>query len=287
MKKSTHSKIKNTAILFELLTRQVAADTMKGVEKSPALNIIREFFKADNILAKELVLYQTLINERLNSESKANYLINTVLKLRSKLNPKQLGEVKYKLISEIKKHYSIQEFFKTNLNDYKVYASVYRVFEGISVAKVSEVVNSRFTIVEHITKKQQVKLLEESDNTIEAYTKQDEEVRLLAYKLMIDKFNEKYQNVLSDKQKNILKEYINNVSNTQSLKNFVVKEGKLLQTEIKTLNKKVKDKITNIKLNEVCNMLDKFEKTRNIKDTHVLSLLLYHELLKELKNVKN
>lgn len=287
MKKSTHSKIKNTAILFELLTRQVAADTMKGVEKSPALSIIREFFKADNILAKELVLYQTLVNERLNSESKANYLINTVLKLRNKLSAKELKETKYKLISEIKKHYDIQEFFKTNLNDYKVYASVYRVFEGVSVAKVSEVVSSRFTIVEHITKKQQVKLLEESDSVVETYAKQDEEIRLLAYKLMIDKFNEKYQNVLSDKQKNILKEYINNVSNTHSLKNFVVGEGRTLQTEIKTLNKKVKDKITNIKLNEVCNMLDRLEKTKTIKDTHVLSLLLYHELIKELKNVKN
>lgn len=286
MKKSTHSKIKNTAILFELLTRQVAADTMKGVEKSPALTIIREFFKADSVLAKELVLYQTLINERLANESKANYLIDNVLKIRNKINAKRLGEAKYKLISEIKKHYNVQDFFKTNLNEYKIYASIYRVFEGISVTKVAEVVKSRFTIVEHITKKH-TKLVEEVDPVVTAYTKQDEEIRLLAYKLMIDKFNEKYQNVLSEKQKNILKEYINNVSNTESLKTFVVKEGKVLEKEIKKLNKDIKDKVTSIKLNEVCNMLNNFEKTRTIKDTHVLSLLLYHELVKELKNVKN
>jgi len=285
MKKSTHSKIKNTAILFELLTRQVAADTMKGVEKSPALTIIREFFKSDSVLAKELVLYQTLVNERLNTESKANYLINTVVKLRNKINTKQLQEAKYKVISEIKKHYTVEGFFKTNLNDYKVYASIYRIFEGVSISKVAEVVNSRYTIVEHLTKKPQNKIVEGIDSNSE-YIKQDEEVRLLAYKLMIDKFNEKYQNALSPKQKNVLKEYINNVSNTENLKKFVVQEGLALQKDIKKLTKGVSDRVTVIKLNEVNNMLGKFTKIKSVKDTHVLSLLLYHELVKELKNTK-
>ena len=77
MKKSTHSKIKNTAILFELLSRQVAADTISGVEASPALSIIKEFFKADSALAKELMLYQTLLKEKYNNTEKANYLLNT------------------------------------------------------------------------------------------------------------------------------------------------------------------------------------------------------------------
>lgn len=282
MKKSTHSKIKNTAILFELLTRQVAADTMKGVENSPALSIIKEYFKADSILAKELMLYQTLVNEKLNNTEKANYLLNTVIKLRNKLNTESLRDQKYKLIREVKKHYELKDFFKTNLSEYKMYASIYRIFEGVSVSRVSEVVNSRYTIIEHITRKQKVRVAE---NISEEYSKQDEEIRLLAYKLMIDKFNEKYDN-LSAKQKNILKEYINNVSNTVGLKNFVIKESKDIKTSIKKLSKNVDDKITTIKLNEVCNMLDKLEKMKSVKEDHVLSLLLYHELVKELKNAK-
>ena len=221
MKKSTHSKIKNTAILFELLTRQVAADTIKGVEKSPALNIIKNYFKAESALAKELVLYQTLVNEKYNSADKANYLLNTVLKLRNKLDANQLKNDKYNLIKEVKKHYDLKDFFKTNLNDYKVYASVYRVFEGVSVSKVGEVVKSRFTIVEHITRKTQ-NSSDLAESVTREYLKQDEEVRLLAYKLMIDKFNEKYVD-LSAKQKSILKEYINNVSNTVGLKELVFK----------------------------------------------------------------
>ena len=283
MKKSTHSKIKNTAILFELLSRQVAADTISGVEASPALTIIKEFFKADSALAKELMLYQTLLKEKYNNSEKANYLLNTVIKLRNKLNSNQLKEQKYKLIREIKKHYNLTNFFKTNLSEYKIYASTYRVFEGVSVAKVSEVVQSRYTILEHLFRKPKSKINEEKGT--ENYLAQDSEIRLLAYKLMIDKFNEKYVD-LSIKQKNILKEYINNISNTTALRDFILLESKSLNISIKKVLPKVQDKITTIKLNEVCNMLTKLEKVKTIKEEHVLSLLLYHELLKELKNVK-
>ena len=285
MKKSTHSKIKNTAILFELLSRQVAADTIKGVEKSPALSIIKEFFKADSVLAKELMLYQTLLNEKYSNTEKANYLLNTVIKLRNKLDANQLREQKYNLIREIKKYYDLTNFFKTNISEYKIYASTYRVFEGVSVAKVSEVVQSRYTILEHLVRKSKNKLSEGKTTVADDYLNQDSEIRLLAYKLMIDKFNEKYVD-LSIKQKSILKEYINNISNTTALKDFVLLEGKLLNASIKKTLPKIKDKITTIKLNEVCNMLVKLEKVKTIKEDHVLSLLLYHELLKELKNVK-
>jgi len=283
MKKSTHSKIKNTAILFELLTRQVAADTIKGIDKSPALAIIKEYFKSNSVVAKELVLYQTLVNEKFTNNDKAAYLVNTVVKLRNKLDTRVLRDMKYSLIREIKNHYDLGDFFKTNLTDYKLYASIYRVFEGVTVSRASEVVNSRFTIIEHLTRKKSNQL-QESNNPVGDYLKQDEEIRLLAYKLMIDKFNEKYAN-LSAKQRSILKEYINNISNTVSLKEFATNEARMLQAQLKKQLPKVLDKITKIKLNEVVNMLDSFPKMRTIKEEHILSLLLYYELIKELKNV--
>lgn len=282
MKKSTHSKFKNTAILFELLTRQVAADTMRGVDNSPALKMIKEYFKANSSLAKELTLYQTLINERYSSNQKANYLVNTVVKLRNKLDNVQLKKEKYALISEIKKHYELSDFFKTVIKDYKLYASVYRVFEGVTISRAAEVVKSRFVIVEHLTRKSSN--TSEDGGLVESYLKQDEEVRLLAYKLMLDKFNEKYAS-LSARQRNVLKEYINNVSNTTTLKAFATGEARWIKAKIVSYLPKVNDRVTSIKLNEVCNLLKRYDNIRNIKEEHVLSLLLYHELLKELKNV--
>lgn len=283
MKKSSHSKLKNTAILFELLTRQVAADTMRGVENSPALGIIKEFFRADSQLAKELTLYHTLVNEKFNRADKAEYLVNTVIKLRGKLKKEALQKQKYALIREVKKHYLLEDFFKTTIKDYKLYASIYRIFEGITISKAADVVRSRFVVVEHLTRNKQQN--QEENQITETYIKQDEEVRLLAYKLMIDKFNAKYAN-LSPRQRNVLKEYINNVSNTTNLRQFVITESQQIKAAIEKLSEKVADQITTIKLKEVCNLLDRYSKAKIVKEEHVLSLLLYYELIKELKNVK-
>lgn len=283
MKKSTHSKIKNTVILFELLSRQIAADTIQGKENSPAINIIKKFFNSSSDLSKELTLYQTLINESYKTAGKANYLISAVLSARKKLNGKQLKEQKYNLIKEIKTHYNLEDFFKTPISEYKLYASIYRVFEGANIVNPTELVNSRYTIVEHITNNKKPKQTQNSDQLIiNEYTKQEESVRLLAYRLLVDKFNEKYS-VLSDNQKGVLKEYINNVSNTTTLKKYVLEEADSLKHQLQKQSKLTKDKVLRIKLNEVVNLLGKFNKVKSITENHILSLLLYYELQKELQ----
>ncbi len=166
-----------------------------------------------------------------------------------------------------------------------MYASIYRVFEGTTISRLSEVVQSRFTLVEHLTRKKTQNSNQAVSEIVESYLKQDKEIRILAYKLMIDKFNERYAG-LSTKQKSLLKEYINNVSNTEDLKKILVAESEGIQRQIEKFKLKIKDKVTLIKLNEVTTMLDRFKKIKTIKEDHILSLLLYHELLKELKNVK-
>ncbi len=283
MKKSSHNKIKNTIILFELLTRQVTSDTMKGVDKSPALAILKNHFKPTTYLGKELVMYQTLVNESYKSEAKANMLINTVLGVRKKLKAEELKKAKYELIREIKKHYDLVEFFNTKIQNYKLFASVYRLFEGVSVARSTELVDSRFTVLENITRTKKKAGLDKMANLLSEYRKQDEDVRLLAYQLMVDKFNSKYAD-LSAKQQNILKEYIYNVSNTESLRDFVLREAYALKLELQKASKHVNDKVIKIKLAEAIVLMKKYEKTKTIKEENVLSLLLYHELLKELKH---
>jgi hypothetical protein len=109
-------------------------------------------------------------------------------------------------------------------------------------------VDCRFTIVEHITSSKKPKSqVDPTRELISEYAKQDEDVRLLAYRLLVDKFNEKYK-TLSQRQKNILKEYINNVSNTVTLKTYVLKEADLLKKTLSQEAARVSDKVTRIKL---------------------------------------
>jgi hypothetical protein len=283
MKSFKHSKFKNTGILFELLVRQVASDTLNNVD-SKAVGIIKKFFTNSSVLSKELKLYQTLVKERVIKESKASALIDAVLEAHSRLNKSSLNKQKYNLIKEIRNTFSVEDFFKSKVNNYKTLASIYNIFEHTVADNPAEYVNNKYTLLEHLTSKalNQVKLSESYE--INNFIKQDKEIRLLSYKILVDKFNTKYS-TLDKNQKNILREYINSVTDGTNLKDFVIDESTKLKKNIKQHSTSVKDKVTKIKLSEVTNMLDNLCNAKIVTDSHILTLMRYHELIKELKKL--
>ena len=281
MKNLKQSKFKNTGVLFELLVRQVASDTLNNSD-SKAIPLIKKYFAKSTELAKELNLYQTLVKEKFSKEDKANSLIEAVLVAKSQLNQTILSRQKYNLIKEIKNNYVLEDFFKSKVNSYKTLAAIFKLFEYTIADNPVESVNNRYTLVEHITRNEVKKLTEL--NEMSAFVKQDKEVRLLSYKILVDKFNEKYSD-LNEGQKNLLRQYINSVSEGIELKEFINKEVSKLQKELKSLSTKIDDKVVKIKLSEVTNLLNEITAAKAVKDNHVLNMLRYHELIKELKKV--
>ena len=81
--KIKHSKYKNTGILFELLVRQITADTLKGSD-SPAIDLLKNYFVKTS-LGREYKLYESIIKSKVISEGKANSLISTILENSRKL----------------------------------------------------------------------------------------------------------------------------------------------------------------------------------------------------------
>ena len=210
-----HSKVKNTGILFELLVRQITTDTLNGIDKSPAIGIIKEYFGKSTTLKKELHLYQTLVNEKQKTENKAERFVDVVLKERAKLSPTNLRREKYNLIREIKNSYNIEEFFKAKISKYKQNASIYTLFESSnskSFANPKIMLQSRANIVEHVCRT--LDSVSHVDRVVEAFREEDKDLRILAYKVLVDKFNQKYSK-LSESQASILREYINNISKCQ------------------------------------------------------------------------
>ena len=276
-----HQKIKNTAILFELLSRQITVDVLAGNSNSNAIAIVKEFFGKTTKLGKENRLYQILLNEKYKSENKANHLIDEVLKSRKKISSGLLKREKYNLIKEIKKHYPLEEFFRTKLSNYKLLASIYNIMEGKN--DPSKNVRSRYTIVENITQKQS-KNIKKQETLITEYGKQEKDLRLLVYKTLIDRFNEKYSS-LNAVQKKLLKEYIYNMSNTNKLSEYMELQSNKVKKQLQKLIAGVSDKVTKIKLKETINQIDKLTHGKVIKDNHVISLMRYYELVKEIKKV--
>jgi len=278
-----HSKIRNTGILFELLTRQITVDVLNNNKSAEAANILKTFFNKNTQLGKEYDFYRVLATENYKSETKANHLVDAVVKAHQKLNSSSLKREKYNLIKEIKKNYEINDFFMARISNYKVSASIYKLFENNNSDKPATKTQNRFTIVEHITRKNISTKVKEKE-LVEGYRKQEKDLRLLAYGILVEKFNKKYSS-LSAEQRKLLKEYINNISNTNSLKEFIESETVKVKKKLQAILPTVDDKITKIKLNEAVNQADTLMKGRIVEDKQVVTLMRYYELVKELKNV--
>ena len=280
-----HSKIKNTGILFELISRQITVDVMNGDDKSKSVEMLKKFFNEGTELGKENQLYQVLLKENYNSSHKAEKLVDAVLKAREKLQNKKLRTEKYNLIKEIKKNYVVEDFFRARIPNYKVYASIYKKFlvETTTVFNPTEEVESTFSIIEHITRNR-VKTKSTDSKTITEFKNEDKDTRLLSYQLMVDNFNGKYKK-LNSMQRNLLKEYINNISNTNSLREFIDGEVKKVKEILTKILPRVDDEITKIKLTEAIKQADGIKKGKIVKDKQVVSLMRYYELIKELHNV--
>ena len=284
-KKLKHSKIKNTGILFELLTRQITADVLNGKD-SKAVGLVKKFFNEDAPLGKELQLYRLLSEKHYESEHKANELLEVVLQSSKKITNSQLRNEKYNLIKQIKETYTTNDFFNGRIPNYKLFASIYSIFHNETsndTFNPEQVLNSRFTVLEHITKKTLSRKNDEN-KVIKEYSKKDKDLRLLTYKILVDKFNTKYKE-LDESQKQLLKNFINNVSNTNKMREFVDTEVQIVKEKLNRHLPKVKDKVTKIKLSEAIKQIVNLTKGRVIEEKQVLTLMRYYELVKEIKNV--
>lgn len=284
-----HNKLRNTGILFELLARQITSDVMENKKDSVAVKLMREFFSPKKELGKELMLYRAFFNVQNLSEQKAFQLLQLVTEQRKRLNQDTLNTQKYHLIKEIKKNFDLKEFFSARIPSYKIYASIFKNFDAAihgldTVTTIEEVANSQFTIVEHLSGKTVNKQIKENAELANIVRNQEDDIRFLAYKILIERFNEKYKG-LDDAQKKLLQEYIYNISNTSKLKTYAQTESERLSNEITRLSRGVSDKVVRIKLMEVVSQLNKIKTVNVIKENHMTALLIGYEILKELKSL--
>jgi hypothetical protein len=286
MKKIKHSKVKNTGVLFELLVRQITLEVLNGDKTENAKNIVKEFFASGTELNKELRLYDLLLKEKYNSESKAEMFVDTVSQAHSKLNEGKLAKEKYNLIKQINEKFELEQFLSSPITNYKVLASIYKVFESKKSENydIKDIFNSKVTLIENIIARPSIKTNKVEDTKlIESYKQQDKDLRLLTYKILVETFNKKYTN-LDSKQKNLLKEYINNISNTSKFKDYLSVELPNIVSELKSIKAKIEDKVTTIKLSETISVLEKMKMGKSVSDNQVSSIMLSYELIKELKS---
>ena len=284
-KKAKHSKFKNAGILFELLTRQITADILAGRDESFTKNLMFKYFHESKELGKEAQLYNFVLQQTSKDTNAAERILNVVLQTRSKLDERELNKQKYNVIKEIKEKYNIDEFLKNKIPNYKLYASIYKLFENQAEQEVkfdvSELLESREYIVENLTKEKK-----SDEESLDVYGSQSAEVRLLAYKFLIENFNTKYSNLLPA-QKKLLKEYITNISNSSKFTKFVNEEYKRVSIILKENLQTINSDIVKIKITEVVNQFSNKNVVGVVKENQLTSLLNAYELVEEIEKIKN
>lgn len=280
-----HSKYKNTGLIYELLVKQIAADTLSKRE-SPALSVLRKFYTGNTTLVKEFKLYDFILKNKGVGSKKAESVLSTIVEISRKLDANSLKKQKYELIKELKSHYDLEEFFSIKVESYKPLAALYCLMEAQATSGLVDLdifVDNKATILEHLT---QSKLSNKAvaETLIEEYSKYDKDLRLLTYKILLEKFNDQYKDLLPE-QKNILKEFIVSVNSSARLRNVVNQEMVKLQEEISTLKENVADKVVKIKLEEIQKAITPVKNTQKVEDNHLVSLMQYYELVNELRTL--
>ena len=146
-----------------------------------------------------------------------------------------------------------------------------------------QIISNKIAILENLTTKSIDKKKVEDDLLTE-FQSYDKDLRILTYKVLLEKFNGKYAS-LNDNQKTVLKEFINSVDSTPKLRDFYNNKITEIKTTLTKQVKKVTDKAIQIKLNEVNNMLSPLGKTAKVGNDDLVNLLQYYELLEELTKV--
>jgi len=282
MKKLKHSKYKNTGLLFEILVRKLTSETLSS-NKTITIDIIKKYFGKNTELSKELQLYNSLIKEQqFKSEAQALDFIRTIKLAHNKLNQNILKRQKYNLVKEISEKFVFENMSKIHISNYKTLASISILFEHDETENPKQIVECKNVIITNglIHKKTNVS----ADPLLETFQTQTKDMRLLTYKLLVDKFNEKYS-VLDNSQKQLLNKYITNVNDTMALKQYVEKIIPLIKNQLLEQTRLITDQVTKIKVQKLSEMLCTVENMKSIKETHILSLLRYFDLIKELKRI--
>ena len=282
-----HSKYKNTGILFELLTRQITSDILSGRKEPKAIPILEKYFNRNKELGKELVLYLSFFNGKKLSETKSLDYINIVADQRKKLDNRKLKEQKYNLVKEIKENYDLRKFLFNRVPSYKIYASIYKSFEcavqGYTYENVRELSSAKYTLVEYLCGETENKNIVIESEVVNTLREQEEDLRLLTYRLILEKFNKKYKK-LNESQKNLLREFLNKGTDTSHILQLAKNEAKILSNSIDKKIEHVQNKVQRIKLTEIRNQLNNFESLKYVKNNHLTALMIGYELDSQLNN---
>jgi hypothetical protein len=270
-----HNKKRNTAFLYESLIKELTKSIVKkdNNRKVAIIKILKENFGSGKVLAKELKIYNSILNnqDEMTSDFSSRLLEETKKDFYG-LDRKMIFNKQTKLIESINKELS-NSVFGNFVPNYKNIATVGQWFaSGNLDAK------SRLLIETKV-----LGILTPEEKPDEAMRHIDN----LTYRTFVKKFNETYDKTLGEKQKTLLVNFITSFSdNGLMLKTFMNEEIGRLKTELGSLISLNESKFDDQKLTSSRKVLIKLNdfKKRPIDEEMVRTLFYIQDLVGELSH---
>tara|TARA_B100001123_G_scaffold442785_1_gene587207 strand:- start:133 stop:993 length:861 start_codon:yes stop_codon:yes gene_type:complete len=281
-----HNKKRNIGIIFEQLVRYISTALVNKEHSraSTALGIIREHFKPGSELYREFRLFNALVKTRVSSEGLANRILAEAREASRGVDSHNLRAQKSILIRDINHRLNDRSFYLQRIKEYRSYATIQTLLNDwrspgtADLGKVAKYENSVCGW-----------LLDESQGSDEGkILLEKEDVNVLTVKILTEKFNKKYGNMLNEEQQDIVKRYVFSLDEIDSsrfandLSNIRV--NTLL--ELKEYSKNCDNEVLNEKINEVTSRVKNLA-IGPIDDSLISRFLVISKLKEELLEMGN
>lgn len=268
-----HNKKRNTAFLYEVLVKEATEKLYlhNDIDSyNQIIGLLRELTSSKH-MASELKLYLAL-QENVKNKDVARSIVEDALAERKKINSKELFNEQTHFISKINKTVGPQVFNKF-VKDYRVIGNLYHLFNNYDSMKLNERSMVKESIVDFMCLKEAK--VQEMREPIDSIT----------YNILVKKFNEKYNNALSDSQKQLVINYITSSSDNE-FKLYLGEEVErltgVLQEAIKTQKEIIEDPEMIQKGEKILGLLSEF-KTKKHDDKMVEDLMRVQMLVEEIQ----
>ena len=272
--KFRHNKKRNTAFLFEALVKELTKSIVKNdlQTKEKIISLIKENFKKDSILAKELKIYKSLLESKNLSNRVAEKLIYEARREYKSLDIEVVFESQSRLINQINKTLS-RNIFSNFVPQYKNIATIYQLFSEEDGPK------KRVLLEE--------KVIQQLSAPTEVLKEKIIPTDKLVFSTFTKNFNSIYSKNLQEDQRELLNKYITSFSdNGIEFKIFLNEEVGRLKNEMTQSLRSESVKGNPLILEKTQKVIQTIEEFKNteITSSMIQKIMKIQSLVKEIQN---
>ena len=268
-----HNKKRNVGLLHEQLVRHASQMTVEGNrhEAEQAVKILIETFSQGTELKREFQLFSALVHPSVSSKDIARRIIEESKRACADHDPHKLDKEKSSLIRKINHQIDRSDFYNQRVENYRIFSTVQALlneWRGKNSLTPAERIDYEMVLESHLTRGEKDEDLQTRENA-----------NPLVFSIMIEKFNKKYGDKLSEQQSQLLK------SKLTGDDEGVIKKSNLIKLEaasiVNDFYKDCDNKVLNNKREHLMEKINNY--LPDATDDSVAKALMLSDLIRELE----